>query len=149
MADKKTVNAVLEYDDFEENAAQNGNSDHSSLSPTYYRTQDIEQQFILESYGYTFIRLNRFNLGEDPVQALSERLFALVDATRHVAHAAVVTDIHSGIKELDDGSAKICRRCQEIRNKEAFFDQTLSAGQGGYGHICSVCKAQRKKRRLG
>ncbi len=146
---QKTVNAVLEYDDFEENAAQNGNSDHSSLSPTYYRTQDIEQQFILESYGYTFIRLNRFNLGEDPVQALSERLFALVDAARHVAHAAVVTDIHSGIKKLDDGSAKICRRCQEIKNKEAFFDQTLSAGQGGYGHICIVCKAQRKKRRLG
>ena len=33
---------------------------------------------VIESYGYKFLRINRFNLGEDPVSTLSERLKRLV-----------------------------------------------------------------------
>jgi hypothetical protein len=35
---------------------------------------------VLESYGYKFLRINRFNLGNDPVVTLSDRLYALIDA---------------------------------------------------------------------
>ena len=31
-----------------------------------------------ESYGYTFLRINRFNLGKDPVVTLNERIEKIV-----------------------------------------------------------------------
>ncbi|ARJ65650.1 hypothetical protein WV31_08270 [Magnetospirillum sp. ME-1] len=40
----------------------------------YYKPDDIERQMIIESYGYKFLRINRFNLGADPAQTLSRRL---------------------------------------------------------------------------
>jgi len=34
--------------------------------------QDIERQRTIESYGYNFIRLNKFNMRNDPVKYLNE-----------------------------------------------------------------------------
>lgn len=33
---------------------------------------------VLESYGYKFLRINRFNVGQDSVKTLSDRLAKLV-----------------------------------------------------------------------
>ena len=35
---------------------------------------DIYRQKILEGYGYKFLRINKFNIGDDPIQSLNDRL---------------------------------------------------------------------------
>ena len=47
---------------------------------------DIEREKILESFGYKMIRLNRFNVGLDPVKyidkMLAERLSDLISSNK-------------------------------------------------------------------
>ena len=40
----------------------------------YYTDEDVYREKVLESYGYLFLRINKFNLGANPVQTLSNRL---------------------------------------------------------------------------
>jgi len=72
------VHIVIEYDGFEYHfrkgvAVDSGNHDR------FLNDRDVERQLTLESYGYRFCRINRFNLGRDPVETLSVCLDALFD----------------------------------------------------------------------
>jgi very-short-patch-repair endonuclease len=44
----------------------------------YMKDCDVYRQKILEGYGYKFLRINRFNIGVDPVKTLDNRLQNLV-----------------------------------------------------------------------
>ena len=44
----------------------------------YYSDKEVEKEKILESYGYQFLRINRFNLGQDPTVTIDQRLSELV-----------------------------------------------------------------------
>ena len=135
-----TINIVIEYDGFEDhftNARQ--------VSPAnwafYYKPEDIERQMTLESYGYKFLRVNRFNLGKDPIVTLSARLSQLVDSARNGrADHAVVDGIRKDAEALATGDKKFCRKCQKTKALKAFFDKTLKGGHGGYGRYCLQCK---------
>ena len=59
---------------------------------------------VLESYGYKFLRINRFNLGNDPVATLSDRLYALIDAATKERDAQVVTRIRNDASGLKEGT---------------------------------------------
>jgi len=63
---------VITYDEFRENflATEVGAKDAS----TYLTPTDIYNQKVLESYGYKFLRLNKFNLGAKPVETLDKLL---------------------------------------------------------------------------
>lgn len=137
--DEKMVNVILEYDGFKEHFAAH-KTIHIGNYDTYYRPEDIERQMVLESYGYKFVRINRFNLGTDPVSTLSERLHALISAATKTQDAAVVDRIRGGANGLRDGSAKHCRKCDQVKPTNAFFDPALRGGQGGVGQICIDCK---------
>lgn len=151
--DEKTINVILEYDGFQEHFT-NHKKIHVGNYDACYRPEDIERQMVLESYGYKFLRINRFNLGRDPVATLSERFYALIDAATKEEDAAVVTKIRAGANGLSEGTAKHCRKCEQVKPKESFFDPRLRGGQGAYGQICMDCKtkgtsadpAPRKKR---
>jgi very-short-patch-repair endonuclease len=52
---------------------------------------DVERQKTLESYGYKFLRLNRFNIGDNPMVTLLQRSESLVN-TPDVEVRAVVLD---------------------------------------------------------
>src|SRR5947209_17289992 len=95
---------------------------------------------VLESYGYKFLRINRFNLGTDPVKTISDRLYALIDAAVNERDANVVTKIRDGANDLDEGAARHCRKCDRVKPNELFFDPRLRGGKGGYGQICMDCK---------
>lgn len=64
---------VIEFDDFKERFLQNSKEDAAYLSP-----QDIYGYKLLEGYGYRFLRLNKFNIGSDPVRTLDTYLNDLV-----------------------------------------------------------------------
>lgn len=143
------VNIIIEYDGFAEHFVErqrihNGNWEH------YYRPEDVERQMVIESYNYKFLRLNRFNLGTDPVETLSRRLYELCDlAGKADDDSELVAKIKEDAGALEDGSKKRCSKCGEIRAIESFFDPNLKQGNGGYGRVCIVCKgpgAFRKRR---
>ena len=60
---------IIEYDGFHHFVRANEWTDK-----VYYSDKDLEREKTLESYGYKFLRLNRFNLGKDPVVTLDYRL---------------------------------------------------------------------------
>lgn len=138
------INVIIEYDGFAEHFVErqkihNGNWDH------YYRPEDVERQMVIETYGYKFLRLNRFNLGTDPVTTLSERLHELIKVAPKVRSTAI-SRIKNDVESLEEGSKRRCPKCGEIRKIEDFWDRKLKSGHGGYGRNCVQCKPGAKSR---
>ena len=106
--------------------------------------QDIERQLTLESYGYRFLRLNRFNLGRDPVGTISQRLSKLAGALDSSAptESSVVDDLHRQRESLETKESKVCGKCNEIKSLQDFYDPTLRSGLGAHGRICMKCKGR-------
>lgn len=132
----KPVNIVIEYDGFAEHFIERQRI-HEGNYDRYYRPEDIERQMVIESYGYKFLRLNRFNLGLDPVSTLSERLAALTQAAEGDYRAATVSQIRNDAEALADGGAKHCPKCDQVKPQSAFVDPALKEGMG---RICMDCK---------
>lgn len=141
------INVIIEYDGFAEHFVErqkihNGNWDR------YYRPEDVERQMIIESYGYKFLRLNRFNLGAEPVATLSNRLYSLVgDAMKATTVASPITEIMDDVASLDSKEKRVCPKCGTIRTAKDFWDPSLKNGQGGYGRNCMPCKQPYRYRR--
>jgi hypothetical protein len=140
------LNVVIEYDGFAEHftdrtKVHSGNWDH------YYKPEDIERQMVIESYGYRFLRLNRFNLGNDPIDTLSNRLYDLAKAaSMNGLDAVAVGHIKEDADSLTNGSKKSCPKCGEIQTKMEFWDQKLREGTGGFGKTCMTCKIANGKK---
>ena len=133
------VHIVIEYDGFEYHFKQDAEIDAGNHS-MYLTDSDIERQLTLESYGYKFIRINRFNLGKDPVKTLSDRLFRLVDSHFKDNTNEVVRALQTQASSLLNKTAKQCPICKEIKEHKDYFDQSLKDGAGGYGRNCMACK---------
>ncbi len=140
---------VIEYDGFEEHFIHRDKV-HAANHERYYKPEDIERQFVLESYGYRFLRVNRFNLGADPVQTLDERLRQLLEARiQQTSDATSVSRIKAQAEALDNKEARQCQRCQAVKDLQAFFDPELGGGAGAYGRVCMACKGPVKPRVAG
>jgi hypothetical protein len=141
--DGKPINIIIEYDGFQEHFADRKKV-HVGNWAEYYKPDDIERQMIIESYGYKFLRINRFNLGTDPVQTLSQRLADLIKAAENDEDHERVQAIRSDAKGLENGDKKMCQRCNEICDLSEFWDQSLKKGAGGHGRVCAKCKTVTK-----
>lgn len=137
------INIIIEYDGFE----------HHFISPEkvnvatferYYKPNDVERQFVLESYGYRFLRVNRFNLGDDPIVTLDARLREIVDLSKRPEAsdpADVVNLIKAQAQALKDKDAKRCSKCKVVKDLKDFFDPNLAGGKGSDGRVCMSCKS--------
>jgi very-short-patch-repair endonuclease len=65
---------IIEYDGFLEHFGDSMEMVDGSNYQEYYSPEDVYRQHVLEGYGYRFIRINRFNLGENPVATLDSRI---------------------------------------------------------------------------
>ena len=65
--------AIVEYDGVEYHF-KNANDPAHMWWDQRLVERDVERQLTLESYGYPFIRLNKFVLGDDPVSYINQRL---------------------------------------------------------------------------
>lgn len=137
------LHIVIEYDGFKDHF-QHGKDVHVGNYERYMLEGDVERQLTLESYGYRFLRINRFNLGRDPVQTLSDRLTHLVGSAAEGRGSAAMDLVQEQAAGLVDGDLKTCSRCGEIREQDEFFDQELRQGAGGYGRVCIHCKESAK-----
>ena len=68
---------VIEYDGFKEHFVDREEVNESNYK-YYMKDDDIYRQKVLEGYGYKFLRINRFNIGDDPIETLDNRLQNLV-----------------------------------------------------------------------
>jgi hypothetical protein len=134
------INMVIEYDGFSHHFLERERVSEANWT-LYCRPEDIERQMTLESYGYKFLRVNRFNLGGDPVTALSERLAKLVAVVkRGNGNHQVVNRIQHDANALANGDMKFCKKCGKSKPLNAFWDNSLKGGRGGHGRYCWTCK---------
>jgi hypothetical protein len=143
--DDQQYQMVVEYDGFEFHFAKGVPSGmiNSSTWRTYLTSGDLEREKVLESFGVQMIRLNRFNLGKDPVATidglLRERLDGMLkgagphDLVAKLAEKA--NDIEKGLKA---GDYKRCKKCDRDLPIEMFRDKNAKSGLGRY---CRDCKS--------
>lgn len=143
-AEDSVVQIVIEYDGLKEHF-ERLESINAGNYEAYYRESDLERQFVLESYGYRFLRVNRFNLGADPVATLDARLKDLLGRALNPTSAQAVNRVREQAENLHNGDAKTCSRCERVLPVQDFFDPDLAEGEGGYGRICMGCKGRKRK----
>lgn len=68
---------VIEYDGFKEHFIDRDEVNESNYG-SYLKAEDVYRQKVLEGYGYKFLRLNKFNLGREPVKQLDGLLATVV-----------------------------------------------------------------------
>jgi hypothetical protein len=111
----------------------------------YMKPEDVERQKVLESYGYRFLRLNRFNLGNDPVRTLDERLARMArDALQVARPHPLVDQVKEQTNGLANGDMRQCSACAEVKSIDEFRDMKLARG---YGRKCRSCKTTGRRRR--
>lgn len=139
--EKGTLHIVIEYDGFEFHYDKaNAGAVNVGNHERYLNDADVERQLTLESYGYRFLRINRFNLGADPVATLDERLAKLVELATGEQGSKLLDRLRAQAKGIASKEMKECSRCKNIRPLKAFYDRALKGGEGGYGRVCLVCK---------
>jgi very-short-patch-repair endonuclease len=67
----KNKNVIIEYDGFDYHFDAEADKNNYLF---YYKEEDIIRQSTLESYGYNFIRLNKFNTRKNPIEYIDKLL---------------------------------------------------------------------------
>ncbi len=134
----KTHKIIIEYDGFREHFTQT--SQVNSLNyENYYKEADIVREKTLESYGYKFLRINRFNTGKDPVQTLDLRLKDLVQSDGTEGAANVIQLVSQVRQRIESGQVKQCKSCDQYYPLSDFEDPSLASGMG---RKCRKCKSE-------
>lgn len=137
---------IIEYDGFEFHFDERSRVDTSNWK-SYLTAADVERECVLESYGYKMLRINRFNVGHDPVETLDARLhemfgqFAQSDEDHHIVSA-----IKEKAEGLESGRLKTCSKCGQARPLASFRDSKLKSG---YSRNCKACKPSTSRKRWG
>lgn len=130
----KQKKLIIEYDGFEEHFKNLENVDQFNYED-YYSDDDVYRQKVLESYKYVFLRINKFNMGANPIETLDKRIAAAL--TNSGGENKFVANMTRTIQGLQNGEMKECPKCTEFKPLDAFKDDTLASG---YGRFCKVCK---------
>ena len=142
----KSISIIIEYDGFKEHFTDLDEIDASNYG-LYMKPEDVERQKVLESYGYRFLRLNRFNLGKDPVRTLDERLSRMAhDALQAAKPHPFIDKVKEETNGLANGDMRQCSVCDEVKSIDEFRDMKLARG---YGRKCQSCKTAGRRRRRG
>jgi superfamily I DNA and/or RNA helicase/very-short-patch-repair endonuclease len=128
---------IIEYDGFREHFKEiNEINEINELNYQDYMTdEDVYREKVLEGYGYRFLRINKFNIGNDPIKTLNDRIENLIKG--EVSKNNLIGHIHQTIEGLQNGEMKECPKCKKIRNIDDFKDASLITG---YGRFCKFCK---------
>jgi very-short-patch-repair endonuclease len=125
---------ILEYDGFHEHFVDLPGINATNYAD-YYTQEDVYRQKVLEGYGYRFLRINRFNVGKNPVQTLNDRLCALLTKERRSNSA--LESLHSVIDGIESGDLKECPKCKELKPLSDFENKALASGRSRF---CAACR---------
>jgi superfamily I DNA and/or RNA helicase/very-short-patch-repair endonuclease len=125
---------IIEYDGFSEHFKKSDWVNEFNFE-SYQNDGDVYRQKVLESYGYSFIRINKFNVGANPVETLNRRLMSLIKPELKVN--PLMNKIYLNIENLQSGEMKECPKCKQVKLLKDFKDQSLARG---IGRFCRSCK---------
>jgi len=141
---KDSHQIAIEYDGFEYHFSQEvpASQINESTWKSYLTADDLEREKVLESFGVQMIRLNRFNLGENPVQTidafLRKRLIGMLNGRKpHDLVSEVAAKAGDVEKGLKSGEFKRCKKCDRDLPIEMFKSRFAKSG---YGHQCKECR---------
>ena len=132
---------IIEYDGFREHFKDVDEVNEFNYK-NYYSEDDLIRQKTLESYGYKFIRINKFNIGENPIKALNTRIEDLLKSNFNGNKK--LNNVYKTFEGLQNGEMKECPKCKSIKSLSDFRDDSLVSG---YGRFCSECKSSKSKNR--
>ena len=101
----------------------------------FYTTAHYEREKALETYGYNFIRLNKFNTSDDPIKFLDKKLKEVFSKKEKLNLSQY--KILESVTKSKQGEEKFCERCNEQKSLNEFKDKTLRTG---IGVVCRSCK---------
>ena len=130
--DKKII---IEYDGFYEHFTSPDLVNKYNFR-NYYSDDDVYREKVLVSYGCKFLRINKFNVGNHPIQTLDERLSNLLK--EDYIYNPLFRKIDKNYENLQSGEMKECPKCKEVRTLEEFRDSSLITG---FGRFCVFCKS--------
>lgn len=125
---------IIEYDGFREHFKDIEEVNEFNYK-NYYSDDDVYRQKVLESYGYKFLRINKFNCGMNPIVSIDDRIGNLLKNPESAN--SLLENIHGTIEGLQNGEMKECPKCKEVRESKDFRDPDLVTG---YGRFCCHCK---------
>jgi len=136
----RTYRIIFEYDGIKHhtNPEDRQYIDGSNFE-AYLKEEDIYRQKVLASYGYEFIRLNRFNVGNNPVEYINDKIEKLINGSMIANSAGHDIDaiIRGQAIGLFNGDLKECQSCGNVIPVAEFKDSTL---RSGVGRVCKDCK---------
>ena len=84
------------------------------------------------------LRINKFNIGSDPVSSIDTKLSTLFNQLKgDGGHNSEILKQSEMLKDVQDGKVKQCRKCNIFKDKKEFANSKLRTG---YGHHCKSCK---------
>ncbi|MEJ0021461.1 MAG: AAA domain-containing protein [Candidatus Doudnabacteria bacterium] len=125
---------IIEYDGFLEHFKDADEVNEFNYEH-YYSNDDVYRQKVLESYGYKFLRINKFNSGKNPIASLDDRIARLLKNPENAN--SLLANIQGTIEGLQNGDIRECPRCKEVKPLIDFKDADLITG---YGRFCNACK---------
>lgn len=131
---RKEHKIIIEYDGFREHFKDMDEVNEFNYK-NYYSDDDVYRQKVLESYGYKFLRINKFNIGQNPIAGIDDKIESLLKSPENAN--SLLENIHGTIEGLQTGEMKECPKCKEIRQYKDFRDPDLITG---YGRFCCHCK---------
>ncbi len=132
---------IIEYDGFKEHF-QDTDARNEFRHGYYYSEDDVYREKVLESYGYKFLRINKFNIGNNPIATLDSRIRSLIK--EEPANTKFLSNVHETVEAFQNGSIRVCPKCDENKPIEKFRDPALISG---YGRICNDCKVVKRTTR--
>jgi len=101
----------------------------------FYTNQHYEREKALETYGYNFIRLNKFNTQDDPINTLDRKLKETFSKKNKMNLSQY--KVLELVKQSKEGNKKFCEKCEKLKEIKYFKDTSLKTG---YGIVCVDCK---------
>jgi hypothetical protein len=137
----RTHRIIIEYDGFLPHHFKSADGIDSLNYREYYTDDDLYREKVIEGYGYRFLRLNKFNIGDNPIATLDAGIKRLVGDSPEPD--PLTHQIHGTIAGLQNGSEKVCPKCRQVRKIDDFRDSSRASG---WGRFCIQCKSQPIKR---
>ena len=132
-------NAVIEYDGLKDHF-DNQELITDGNYEDYYTIEHEERQKALETYGVNFIRLNKFNITDNPVKYLDQKLKETFSKKSQINLSQF--KIQESIQKTLEGEKKYCDRCKKLKDLKEFKDENL---RSGIGIVCLTCKGGKSR----
>ena len=139
-SENNSTKIIIEYDGFKEHFTNYENVNEDNYEQ-YRKEEDIYRDKVLEGYGYKTLRINRFNLGNEPIETLDKRLQLLLkNSYSDKQKSTFLYKIENTLFNLEQGTLKECLKCHKLLPIKDFKDLSLLKGIGRYCKNCKIKK---------